>query len=35
MWNTDIMKIWGATEKLLIEERILTEEGIMENVRDL
>ncbi|MBC6414770.1 MAG: hypothetical protein GDA46_00005 [Bdellovibrionales bacterium] len=32
--NTDIMKIWGATEKLLIEEGILTEGGIMENVRE-
>ncbi|MBC6415066.1 MAG: hypothetical protein GDA46_01555 [Bdellovibrionales bacterium] len=28
------MKIWGATEKLLIEEGILTEGGIMENVRE-
>ncbi|MBC6415720.1 MAG: hypothetical protein GDA46_04935 [Bdellovibrionales bacterium] len=32
--NTDIMKIWGATEKLLIKEGILTEGGIMENVRE-
>ncbi|MBC6415980.1 MAG: hypothetical protein GDA46_06300 [Bdellovibrionales bacterium] len=32
--NTDVMKIWGATEKLLIEEGILTEGGIMENVRE-